>query len=76
MIDYFINKNKILVIKQFGNIQDNNDIKYDLFEINRFITRSEGCFNTIELINCDKNIIDYISLLNYNWRVRSYAYYH
>ena len=76
MIDYFINKNKILVIKQFGSIQDNNDIKYDLLEIDRFITRNEGCFDTIELINCDKNIIDYISLLNYNWKVRGYAYCH
>lgn len=76
LIDYFINKNKILVIKQFDDIQDNNDIKYDLLEIDRFIIRSESYFDSIELVNCDKNIIDYISLLNYNWKVRSYAYCH
>ena len=76
MIDYFINKNKILVIKQSGYMQDNNDVKYDLLEIDRFITRSESCFDSIELVNCDKNIIDYISLLNYDWKVRSYAYCH
>lgn len=76
MIDYFINKNKILIIKQFSDMQDNNDIKYDLLEIDRFITRSESYFDSIELVNCDKNIIDYISLLNYDWKVRSYAYCH
>lgn len=74
MIDYFINKNKILVIKQFDDIQDDSDIEYNLLEIDRFISRSEGYFYSIELINCDKNIVDYISLLNFSWGIKNYAY--